>query len=287
MNNSRRDFLKKSALSSALITLGGGSLISCNTVHRIKKLGLITGVIREEIRKDYKSALRKVADIGYNYLEIGSYLGPSLEEFKDFLREINLIPIAGGSSMADLLNEEKLGNMVNDALALGKEYFVCYWPWLDDGENKKLDDFKTVSDRLNRLGEQCKKLGIKFALHNHEKEFVPVEGYKWGYEVILNNTDPDLVDMQLDLYWIIYGGGDPLYLFDNYPGRYKMFHVKDMDNTSEKLYTCPGYGVIDFAEIFARSKDAGVEYYIVEIDRHPEPMQCIEDSYNYLKKLRF
>ena len=90
--------------------------------------------------------------------------------------------------------------------------------------------------------------------------------------------------MQLDLYWIIKGGGDPLYLFEKYPGRYKIFHVK---NTPEKLYTCPGYGVIDFGEIFAKSKAAGVEYYIVEIDRHPEPMQCIEDSYNYLINLKF
>jgi sugar phosphate isomerase/epimerase len=77
-------------------------------------------------------------------------------------------------------------------------------------------------------------------------------------------------------------------LFNEYPGRYEMFHVKDMDNTSdEKNFTCPGYGVIDFASIFAKSKQAGVKYYIVEIDRHPEPMQCIEDSFHYLKNLRF
>jgi len=287
MNNSRRDFIKKSVLSSALITLGGGSLLSCNSSRQIKELGLITGVIGEEIQKDYKAALTKVADIGYKYLEIGRYLGPSLEEFKTFLQEINLVPIAGGASIADMLEDDKLKNMVDDALAMEKKYLVCYWPWLDGGEDKKLDDFKVASERLNQVGEQCKEMGIKFAFHNHDKEFVPVEGYQWGYEVILENTDPNLVDMQFDLYWIIFGGGDPLYLFDNYPGRYKMFHVKDMDNTPEKLYTCPGYGVIDFAEIFARSRDAGVEYYIVEIDRHPEPMQCIEDSYNFLKQLRF
>jgi sugar phosphate isomerase/epimerase len=267
--------------------LGGGSLLSCNSPRQIKELGLITGVIRDEIEKDYKAALKKVADIGYTYLEIGKYLGPSQAEFKAFLKEINLVPIAGGTSIADMMDKEKLGNMVNDALTMEKKYLICYWPWMDGGLDKKLDDFKEASDRLNIVGEQCKNLGIKFAFHNHDKEFVPVEGYQWGYEAILENTDPNLVDMQLDLYWIIKGGGDPLYLFDNYPGRYKLFHVKDMENAPEKLFTCPGYGVIDFAEIFSKSKEAGVEYYIVEIDRHPEPMQCIEDSYNYLKQLEF
>lgn len=287
MNNSRREFLKKSALSSALITLGGGSLLSCNASGEINDLGLITGVIRDQIKEDYKATLKKVAEIGYTYLEIGNYLGPSLEEFKAFLKDINLIPIAGGTSIADMMDVEKLKKMIEDALLMEKKYLICYWPWMDDGLDKKLDDFLEASERLNMVGEQCKKMGIKFAFHNHEKEFVPVEGYQWGYEAILENTDPGLVDMQLDLYWITLGGGDPLHLFEKYPGRYKIFHVKDMDNTSEKLYTCPGYGVIDFKEIFSKSKEAGVEYYIVEIDEHPEPMKCIEDSYNYLTQLRF
>jgi sugar phosphate isomerase/epimerase len=287
MNNSRRDFLKKSALSSAGFTLGGGFLHSCNAPGKIKNLGLITGVIRDQIKEDYKATLKKVAEIGYTYLEIGNFLGPSLKEFKAFLQDINLIPIAGGTSIGDMMDVEKLKKMIEDALLMEKKYLICYWPWVDDGMDKKLDDFLEASERLNIVGEQCKKMGIKFAFHNHDHEFVQVEGYQWGYEAILENTDADLVDMQLDLYWIIKGGGDPLYLFENYPGRYKLFHVKDMDNTSEKLYTCPGYGVIDFAEIFSKSKKAGVEYYIVEIDNHPEPMKCIEDSYNYLTQLRF
>jgi sugar phosphate isomerase/epimerase len=287
MEISRRNFLKKSALSSALFTLGSGSLWSCNSIHQIKDLGLITGVIREEIKNDYKVALRKVADIGYTYLEMGNFLGPSREEFRTFLKDINLIPIAGGTSIPDMMDKDKLEKMVEDALIMEKKYLICYWPWLDGGTDKKLNDFLEAAERLNNVGEECKSMGIKFAFHNHEKEFVPVEGYRWGYEVILENTDPALVDMQLDLYWIIFGGGDPNYLFENYPGRFKIFHIKDMEDTSEKLYTCPGYGAIDFVKIFSKSRKAGVKYYIVEIDRHPKPMQCIEDSYNYLMQLRF
>jgi len=286
MDASRRDFLKKSALSSALLSLG--ILPSCSTgPHELKEIGLIGGVIREEIEKDYKATLRKVAEIGYRYYEFGNYMGPSLEEFKAFLREIGLVPIAGGSSMAQMIKVDELKKMIDAALALEKKYIICYWPWMDGGENLVLDDFKIASERLNQIGRQCNQMGIRFAFHNHAKEFVPVEGYNWGYEVILCETDPELVTMQLDLYWIIKGGGNPLILFEEYPGRYEMFHVKDMENTEEKLYTCPGYGIIDFKSIFAKSRQAGVKYYIVEIDRHPEPMQCIEDSYNYLKSLRF
>jgi sugar phosphate isomerase/epimerase len=286
METSRRDFLKKSAMGSAMLTLG--IIPACSGErHKLDEIGLIGGVIRDELEKDYKTTLRKVADIGYRYYEFGNYMGPSQEEFREFLDEIGLVPLAGGSSMAQMIKDDELEKMVENALALDKKYMVCYWPWMDGGENKLLDDFKIAAERLNQLGEKCDRMGIRFAFHNHDKEFVKVDGYRWGYEVILRETDPNLVTMQLDLYWIIKGGGDPLVLFNEYPGRYEMFHVKDMDNTSEKTFTCPGYGVIDFVSIFARSKQAGVKYYIVEIDRHPEPMQCIEDSFHYLKDLRF
>jgi sugar phosphate isomerase/epimerase len=287
MDKTRRNFLKQSVCSGALLSLGGSAFFSCDTQGQIKKLGLITGVIRDEIKNDYRTTLRKVAEIGYNYLEIGNYLGSSMEEFKTFLKEINLKPIAGGASIADMMEESKLVKIIDDALEMDKEYLICYWPWLDAGNDKEREDFLEAAERLNKVGRKCKEMGIKFAFHNHDKEFVAIEGYQWGYEAILENTDPSQVDMQLDLYWIIKGGGDPLKLFDKYPGRYKLFHVKDMENSPEKLFTCPGYGTIDFAGIFSKSKMAGVKYYIVEIDRHPEPMQCIEDSYNYLMNLRF
>ncbi len=287
MDQTRREFIKKTALGSALISLGGSSLISCKPTGQIKELGLITGVLRNEINMDYRGTFEKVADIGYKYLEIGNYLGPSQDDFKAFLKEINLVPIAGGTSISGMMDEENLKTLVEDALDMGKKYMICYWPWLDAGPGKTLDDFLAAAERTNKVGQQCASMGIRFAYHNHDQEFVPVDGYQWGYEAILENTDPAYVDMELDLYWAVKGGGDPVSLFKKYPGRFKILHVKDMDNTPEQVYTCPGYGVIDFAEIFSKSKKAGVEYYIVEIDKHPEPIQCIQDSYDYLMNLRF
>ena len=287
MDQTKRDFIKKSAMGGAMLTLGGSSIISCKPTGQIRELGLIMGVLKQELNIDYKGTIRKVADIGYKYLEIGNYLGPSQEDFKEFLKEINLVPIAGGTSIGGMMDEEKLRKLVEDALDMGKKYMICYWPWLDGGPGKTLDDFLRATERINKTGNLCKEMGINFAFHNHDQEFVPVDGYQWAYEAILENTDPGVVDMELDLYWAIKGGGDPVSLFKKYPGRFKIFHVKDMEDAPEQLYTCPGYGVFDFAEIFSKSEKAGVEYYIVEIDKHPEPIQCIQDSYDYLMNLRF
>jgi sugar phosphate isomerase/epimerase len=287
MDQTRRDFIKRSAMGSALIALGGGSLISCKPTGQIRELGLIMGVLKNELNLDYKGTIRKVADIGYKYLEIGNYPGRSREDFKEFLKELNLVPIAGGSSIGEMMDEEKLRKLCDDALYMGKKYMICYWPWLDGGPGKTLDDFLIATERINKAGKICKEMGIRFAFHNHDQEFISVKGYQWAYEAILENTDPGIVDMELDLYWAVKGGGDPLTVFNKYPGRFKIFHVKDMDNTAEKVYTCPGYGIIDFAKIFSKSEKAGVEYYIVEIDKHPEPIQCVRDSYDYLMNLRF
>ncbi len=287
MDQKRRDFIKKSALGSAVIAFGGSSILSCKPTGQIKELGLIMGVLRNELNLDFNGTLKKVAEIGYKYLEIGNNPRGSREEFKEFLKELDLIPVAGGTSIAEMMEEEKLRKLCEDAIFMGKKYMVCYWPWLDGGPGKTLDDFLRATDRVNKAGKICKEMGINFAFHNHDQEFIPVDGYQWAYEAVLENTDPEVVDMELDLYWAIKGGGDPVKLFKKYPGRFKIFHVKDMDNTTDKLYTCPGYGVIDFAEIFAKSDKAGVEYYIVEIDKHPKPVQCVQDSYDYLMNLRF
>jgi sugar phosphate isomerase/epimerase len=287
MEKSRREFVKQSLLGAIFLNAGGASLLTSCSDSRINELGLITGVIEKELEQDWEKTLRKVAGIGYRYLEFGNFFGNDKERFLKVMNETGIKPLAGGTSLAGMKKEEDLMQMIDDALSLGKKYMVCYWPWMDGGDNKTLDDFKTASEEMNRLGEICNKAGIRFLMHNHNKEFVPVQGYRWGYEVMLENTDPKLVGMELDLYWITFGGGDPFYLFDKYPGRYEIFHVKDMDRTPEKLYTCPGNGVIDFAKIFARSKDAGVKYYVVEIDNNPDPIQCIQNSYQYLMNLKF
>ena len=158
---------------------------------------------------------------------------------------------------------------------------------MDSGENKKLDDFKKAAEDLNNLGRLCKKNGLRLAMHIHDKEFVPVKGFKWGYEVLLKETDPAKIVMLLDLYCVTKGGGDPIQLLKNYPDRFELFHVKDMDTTPQKSFTCPGYGSIDFKKIFAQAKKINIKHYIVEIDETAKPITCIQDIISCLKKIRY
>ncbi len=267
--------------------LAGNSLLAEDGSRRLKDVGLILNVLRKELKDDLEGTLRKVAAMGYTHLEFANYYGESAASFKQFLKEVGLKPLAGGSSMAQMQKETVFSKMVEEAHLFQKKYLVCYWPWMDSGENKKLDDFKKAAEDLNNLGELCNKNGLRLAMHNHDKEFVPVQGYEWGYEVLLQETDPAKVVMLLDLYWITKGGGDPIRLLKNYPDRFELFHVKDMDKTAEKSFTCPGYGVIDFKKIFAQAKKTNIKHYIVEIDETANPITCIQDSISYLKKLRY
>lgn len=284
---SRRGFLQQTTLSSLSVIAGSSFMHPNGATSKLKEIGLIVNVIEAELKKDWQGTLRAVAEMGYNNLEFSNYFGDSREQFKKFMKEIGLKPLSGGSSLGQMKKEDVLQKMIDDALYLEKKYLICYWPWMDSGDNKKLDDFKKAAEEMNKLGEQVNKAGLRFAFHNHDKEFVGVEGYQWGYEVFLKETDPAKVAMLLDLYWITKGGGDPVQLLKQYPNRFELFHVKDMDKTAERSFTCPGYGIIDFKTIFAEAKKAGVKHYIVEIDKAPNPMECIRDSYTYLKNLRF
>src|SRR5450432_1132949 len=219
-NDSRRNFIRRSMLGAGLLFSGQFPVLSETPAARLPAIGLIPSVIEDELKRDWKATLRQVAEIGYTYLEYGRYFGDSPVAFKKFMKEIKLRSLAGGGGMKEMIKEDALKKMIDNALELEKKYLICYWPWMDNGNNKKLDDFKQAAENLNKIGEQCHKGGIRFAFHNHDKEFVPVEGYDWGYEVIMKQTDPRQVAMLLDLYWITKGGADPIRFLDQYPGRF-------------------------------------------------------------------
>lgn len=284
---SRRTFVQQTILGSVGLLAGNSLLPVQDGSSQLKEIGLILNVLQKELKADWEGTLRKVAAMGYRNLEFNNYYGESAASFKQFLKEVELKPLAGGNSMAQMKKEPVFSKMVEEAHFFQKKYLICYWPWMDSGENKKLDDFKKVAEDLNNLGEMCNKNNIRLAMHNHDKEFVPVQGFEWGYEVILNDTDPAKVVMMLDLYWITKGGGDPIRLLKSYPDRFELFHVKDMDNTPGKSFTCPGYGIIEFKKIFAQAKKTNIKYYIVEVDETDNPMNCVQDSIVYLKKLRY
>ncbi len=171
-------------------------------------------------------------------------------------------------------------------MALGKTYAVCYWPWEDSAENKTLDDWKRMAESLNAIGKKSADAGLRFAYHNHELEF-RITGGKVPYDTLLENTDPSLVHMMIDLYWVEKGGQKAIPYFEKYPGRFPLWHAKDMDKTQDRSFACVGEGIVDFPALFAKADVAGMKHVIVEHDRPTDGIECARVSFEYLLALRY
>ncbi len=282
---SRRTFLQRSALASMSLPF----VLSCegeqgDTARKISQIGLITGWMKPAFEADWEGTIEKVAAAGYKELEFGKGYGPSLEVFHQKVLDLGMKPIAGGAAIADL--SEKLSEHIDQRLKLEQQYLVCYWPWRHGGDHITIDEVKGICEEFNQIGETCKQNGIRFAFHNHDKEFLEVEG-QVPYDIFMDETEPDLVCMEIDLYWIRKGGGDVFEYFRRYPGRFELCHVKDMDDTVERSFATPGEGIIDFGKIFAQAEQAGLKHYFVEQDKAPDPIGSMQSAAKYLKALRF
>jgi sugar phosphate isomerase/epimerase len=288
----RRSFIKTSAVLSA------GLLAAPNLFAYDKKLiGLQLYTVRDAMAKDPVAALAKVAKIGYNSVEGATYTGSELfygmnaKGFASALSQSGLVmpsahyrlgqeQVNGASQMGTILNDWK--KAVDDAASVGLKYMVC--AYLSQAERGDLDHYKKVADMLTVAGQTCKQAGIQLCYHNHDFEFIQDNG-QYPYEILLNDTDADLVKMEMDLYWMNKAGQDPIAFFNKYPGRFPLFHMKDMDSTPEKKFTEVGNGVIDFKKILAESKKAGMKYFFVEQDICPgDPFDSIAKSIGYIKK---
>jgi sugar phosphate isomerase/epimerase len=288
---SRRSFLKTSAVLSA------GMLIAPKLFAYDKKhIGLQLYTVRDAMSKDPAAALAKVAQIGYNSVE-GTYSGPGkffnvdTKSFSAMLKQNGLIML----SCHYRLGEEKMNGQaadgtilngwdkaVDDAAEIGLKYMVC--AYLADSERGSLDHYKKVADDFNKAGETCKKAGIQLCYHNHDFEFIQQDG-KYPYETLLANADKNLVKMEMDLYWITKAKQDPIAIFNAHPGRFPLWHIKDMDNTSNRMFTEVGNGIIDFKKIFAHADKAGLKTFFVEQDKCPgDPYNSITQSIAYIKK---
>ncbi|MGZ4049788.1 MAG: sugar phosphate isomerase/epimerase family protein, partial [Bacteroidia bacterium] len=275
MTTSRRSFLKSTTLLSA-------GLYMAPSKFNMKSLtiGLQLYTVRDAMAKDPVSTLAKVAAIGYNSVEGATYTGDekfygmSPAEFKKVLKQNGLIipsshyrlgeeKVNGEMQKGTMLND--WNKAVDDAAEVGIKYMVC--AYLSEAERGNLDHYKKVADELNIAGERCKKSGIRLCYHNHNFEFEK-QGDTYPYDIILK-SDKNLVKMEIDLYWIKKAGQDAIKLFHEYPGRFPLWHVKDMDNTPEQNFTEVGNGIIDFKEIFKYKSLAGMKYFFVEEDKCP------------------
>lgn len=241
-----------------------------------RELGIILNTVKKEMEENPEKTLEQLAELGYNYVEGGVY-GKSAASYGKILKSLGLKSIAGGAAMGNF--EKDLGKYLDQANALNYAYIVCYWPWMSSATNLTLEECKKTAERLNRIGEKVKKEGFRLAWHNHDKEFADIGQMDKPFDILMKNTDPELVTVEMDLYWVKKGNADPVDLIKRYPGRFELFHVKDMDLTSERKMTCVGEGKINFKEIFKWSKKAGLKYPIVENEQSTNGIQCATISY--------
>lgn len=286
MKTNRRQFITTLGLSAAALSAGLPAWAYDKKRIKLEQIGFISGIVSNALRADWKGNLEKISRMGYTEMEMGGYYGESVAEFKSFCKSLNISPFAGGSTLVNMVKDPE--RQIAKELEMGKEYWVCYWPWqTPDKQIINKDEIKPAVDELNKLGAICKKEGIKFCWHNHALEFENKTDEGMVYDIIMKNTDPDTVKSQLDIYWVYKGGGDAVKVLKKYPGRVDILHVKDMDNTAEKSFACPGSGIIDFRPVFREASDQGVRHYIVEKDNERNGMECLASSANYLKNVRF
>ncbi len=284
----RRDFMKTAGILSGLCLAPSFLSSSCKqSSNTLPSFGVITGNTGGKwLENDPRKALTEIASMGYKDLEFGGTFGMDTTSFKAFLKDLKLNPLLGPTSMAAMNNTEQLMKDILACHELEKKYIVCYWPWTDDGQNKKADDWKQVADNLNKGGAICKREGLKLLYHNHDLEFYPTEG-EMPFDILMSNLDPDCVDIELDLYWITKGNQSAIEYIKKYPGRYPVFHVKDMDKTPDRSFECVGEGIIDFPSIFKLNDIAGAKHFIVEHDKPSDPEQCIRTAADYLLNVKF
>ncbi len=257
-------------------------LSGCMSRHDpLHDFGIITNVVQNLIRKDHRGTMTMLAEMGYKYLEFGGTWGEDPDVLKRFMDDIGLVPLAGGDSLANMQGDNLLAS-IDKSLALGKKYLVCYWPWIDDPSEPTWDMVKLAVDEFHRMGEQCNKNGLRFAFHNHHHEFQVLDD-QVIYEYILENTDPELITMEVDLYWAHKGGADITQYFEKFPGRFELVHVKDSyDSPDLQSFACVGSGIIDFPTLFSFRDITGFKHLIVEHDHPENERECARSSIDYL-----
>jgi sugar phosphate isomerase/epimerase len=286
---SRRKFLTQAGLLSAGLMIAP-RLLSAKATH---VAGLQLYSLRDQLPKDVKGVIAKVAAAGYKEVETFGYSkqngfwGLDAKAFSSLLKANGLTTPSGHFGMDEFLihdKTEELESYIEAANATGMSYLVI--PSINGEALKSADSFKKIAEKMNKAAEICKKSGLKLGYHNHNFEWKPIEGTTF-YDTILKETDPKLVHMEMDIFWVVRAGQDPIKLFQKHPGRFALCHIKDRDKTQTDLNTEIGKGSIDFKTILSHSGQAGFKHFIVEQENYIniDPYISIAESAAYVKNV--
>jgi len=300
----RREFLRISGAGAAgILALGA---MACNqggkkaTQQEEKSatpdrksfgVGLQLYTIRDAMSEDVIGSLQKVSDMGYKNVELaayanGQFYGYAPAEFKKIVNDMGMEIISSHAGVeATGITRENAQKMADDHAELGVKY--CVQPWVNE-EDRNIETYKRMIADWNEVGRIMKDVGIQFGYHNHNFEFANVDGVVPYYDIFMPEMDADLITMELDMYWATKAGQDPVEMFNKYPGRFQLFHFKDMANEVEEPFydvikddlTSVGSGLIDFKRIWEARETAGMEYMFVEDDNqgNGKPFEGIETS---------
>ena len=264
----RRTFL----YDLAAIGVGAGMMSACSKAFAgggssatpgSKNIGLQLYTVRDQLDKDFDGTLAKVAAIGYTNMEFAGYYNHTPEQVRATLDRLGMV--SRSSHIGANLMRQDAALQIRSAKIIGQEYITLpSYPFARDGG---IDAWKKGAAEFNQWGAMCRDAGIRLAYHNHAPEFAKLEGGPTGYDVLMRETDPALVDFEMDLYWTAFADQDPIALFAKYPGRFAMWHVKDLQVTAgTKGMTPVGLGSLDFKNYFAHAKQAGLKHFFVEHD---------------------
>jgi sugar phosphate isomerase/epimerase len=290
---SRRDFLRLSAtgaLGALVISKSNwktiGAVESSSSVADPKTFGIALQLytIRKAMATDVPGSLKKVSDIGYKYVELadykdGKFYGLLPVEFKKLVNDLGMEVLSSHASVSPKgITNDEAKKMAEDHAKVGARY--CMQPWIDEADRKSIAGYQKMVAEWNKVGKIMKETGVQFGYHNHNFEFATVEGKVPYFDVFLAEMDKDLLTMELDLFWATKAGINPVDLFKKYPGRFQLFHMKDMYTKEAPFYKVEtsdfapvGEGVINFKEILAAKNIAGLKYMIVEQDNSKDGLQ--------------
>ncbi len=275
----RRDFLK----TTGGLAVGALLLPHFSKAEKLKNVGIQLYSVRKEMLADAVGTLKQLAKIGYKELESarsekGNYYGLQPKEIKKIALDLGMTLRSGHVHI-----DKDFQRSIDSAAEAGQNYLVCSSL---PSKGQTIDNYKKVAETFTKAAEDCKKSNIIFGYHNHEYEFEKENGQVL-YDVLLDNTDAKLVTMELDLGWVVASGNDPLAYFNKYPGRFALWHLKDMD-TAKKESTEFGKGQIKVLDILKNAKKSGVKHIFVEQEEYASTaLESMKYDFDYLQKLNY
>jgi sugar phosphate isomerase/epimerase len=283
----RRDFLKKASLlaSGLALTTVGSKLVGCSSAKGMSaavnnNFGLQLYTLRDVLPKDVKGVLKQVASFGYKEIEgyegpLGLFWGMKNTELKKYMDDLGMRFVSSHCKWNTHFERK-----ASEAAEIGMQYLFC--PYL--GANKELSFYKKAADDFNKNGEIARKAGIRFGYHNHDYSFKPVEG-QLPQDVMMQGTNADTVDFEMDIYWVAAAGQDPIAWFKKYPNRFKLAHVKDKKGDESVV---AGTGTINFPAILKEGQKQGLKHFIVEQEAYSgtTPIDAVRDNAVYMKSIK-